>query len=128
MALWREALLARAVLKEETRGYRHHPQLERFKCCAEPVVAIDLYLQAVYEESLKRGYHFSSGKYSFHTAGLKIRITEGQMFYEWTHLLRKLRERDPERRREILAVKKPEPHPLFKVRPGAVEPWERVPE
>jgi hypothetical protein len=25
VALWREALLARAVLRGQTRGYRHHP-------------------------------------------------------------------------------------------------------
>ena len=30
LALWREALLARAVLGGRTRGYRNHPQLERF--------------------------------------------------------------------------------------------------
>jgi hypothetical protein len=29
VALWREGLLARAVLRGKTRGYRHHPQLER---------------------------------------------------------------------------------------------------
>ena len=31
VALWREALLAQAVLKGGTAGYRHHPQLLRFK-------------------------------------------------------------------------------------------------
>jgi len=31
VALWREGLLARAVLRGRTRGYRHHPQLERFR-------------------------------------------------------------------------------------------------
>jgi len=28
VALWREGLLARAVLRGRTRGYRRHPQLE----------------------------------------------------------------------------------------------------
>jgi hypothetical protein len=27
VALWREALLAQAVLRGKTRGYKHHPQL-----------------------------------------------------------------------------------------------------
>lgn len=36
-ALWREALLARKVLKGLTIGYRHHPQLERFRQQARPV-------------------------------------------------------------------------------------------
>ncbi len=31
VALWREALLAQAVLAGRTRGYRHHPQLARFR-------------------------------------------------------------------------------------------------
>ena len=31
VALWREALLAQAVLKGQTRGYTNHPQLNRFK-------------------------------------------------------------------------------------------------
>lgn len=30
VALWREAPLAKAVLEGKTRGYRRHPQLERF--------------------------------------------------------------------------------------------------
>jgi hypothetical protein len=31
VAAWREALLAQAVLAGATRGYRHHPQLDRFR-------------------------------------------------------------------------------------------------
>jgi len=40
VALWREALLARAVLRGLTRGYRHHPQLLRFQAHAAPRSAI----------------------------------------------------------------------------------------
>jgi hypothetical protein len=31
VALWREALLAKHVLEGRTKGYRNHPQLDRFK-------------------------------------------------------------------------------------------------
>ena len=31
VALWREALLAQAVLLGHTRGYTRHPQLQRFQ-------------------------------------------------------------------------------------------------
>ena len=31
VALWREALLAQAVLRGNTRGYLNHPQLLRFR-------------------------------------------------------------------------------------------------
>ncbi|RPJ13475.1 MAG: DNA lyase, partial [Desulfobacteraceae bacterium] len=61
VALWREGLLARAVLKGQTQGYQHHPQLERFQRCSKPVVAIEVYLRAVYDESRKRGYRFDAG-------------------------------------------------------------------
>jgi len=41
--LWREALLAQAVLMRKTRGYRHHPQLERFETSSSPVGLIAEY-------------------------------------------------------------------------------------
>ena len=41
VALWREGLLARAVLHARTRGYRNHPQLDRFKAHPQPKRAID---------------------------------------------------------------------------------------
>ena len=44
VALWREALLAQAVLRGETRGYRHHPQLARF----DDVGAIAQYLSLIH--------------------------------------------------------------------------------
>jgi hypothetical protein len=50
VALWREALLARAVLRGETRGYRHHPQLLRFQAHAQPRTAISVFLAGVHAE------------------------------------------------------------------------------
>ncbi len=41
VALWRESLLARAVLKGETKGYRQHPQLLRFQQHADPLGAME---------------------------------------------------------------------------------------
>ena len=40
VALWREALLAQAVLVGETRGYQHHPQLTRSRKSATPQSAL----------------------------------------------------------------------------------------
>jgi len=37
VACWRESLLAQAVLAGRTRGYRNHPQLERFRAVPDPV-------------------------------------------------------------------------------------------
>ena len=45
VALWREALLAQKVLRGETRGYKHHPQLVRFAETENPPAALATYLK-----------------------------------------------------------------------------------
>ncbi len=125
VALWREALLAQKVLRGQTRGYRHHPQLLRFAGTRNPPAALATYLQAVHEESVRRGYRFDGikiGKGMFHGT---IKETRGQLLYEWKHLKRKLKKRDLKRLREFAAVKIPAPHPLFKIIPGEVRAWEK---
>jgi hypothetical protein len=61
-ALWRQALLAKPVLRGETRGYRYHPQLARFRVHASPSFAINAYLAAVHAEATARGYDFDRRK------------------------------------------------------------------
>ena len=56
IALWREGLLARKVLLGQTKGYTRHPQLIRFRETGNPLQTMDLYLKAVHEESIRRGY------------------------------------------------------------------------
>ena len=126
VALWREGLLARAVLKKQTQGYRHHPQVERFQNCSKPIAAIDRYLWSVYEESKKRGYHFDAGKLGRKANCSTLLVTAGQLQYEWEHLKAKLKVRDQVQYQKIGAVMKPKPHPLFKVNAGGTEPWERI--
>src|SRR6476646_9124589 len=62
VALWREALLARAVLRGQTKGYRQHPQVQRFREHATPVQMIEAYLYEVLCEAQRRGYAFDSSK------------------------------------------------------------------
>ena len=62
VALWREALLAQAVLRGETRGYRNHPQLDRFRALADPASGIGGYLAALADEAERRGYHFDRSR------------------------------------------------------------------
>ena len=62
VALWRETLLAKHVLLGKTKGYKNHPQLDRFKKCKAPVKVIDQYLLSVYEEAVWRGYNFDKSK------------------------------------------------------------------
>lgn len=125
VALWREALLARAVLRGETRGYRSHPQLLRFRAQAHPVGALNRYLEAVYGEARRRGYRFDWRKLGRGGRGGRIPESSGQLAFEWAHLLNKLKTRHPGRFQELLTVQRPTAHPLFRILPGPVQGWER---
>src|SRR5262245_38832865 len=95
VAVWREALLARAVLRGETKGYRHHPQLHRFQSHNSPRTAINAYLSAVLLEAQSRGYSFDGTKVGPIRRQIQIVSTSGQVAYEWQHLLAKLKLRSP---------------------------------
>jgi hypothetical protein len=125
VALWREALLAQAVLRGETRGYRSHPQLDRFKRHPAPLAGMSLYLKGVHAEAQSRGYSFDENKIRPAHKQVMLYATSGQMQYEWSHLMAKLKVRNPALFRKWRDTKKPAPHPLFRVRPGDVEAWER---
>src|SRR4051812_24644372 len=90
VALWREALLAQAVLLGKTKGYKHHPQLIRFQRCGDPAGAVASYLAAVQEEATRRGYNFDGLKVGKNRWTGKIAETKGQLEYEWEHLGKKL--------------------------------------
>ena len=126
VALWREALLAQKVLRGATRGYKHHPQLRRFSRLAHPPAAMAGYLAAVHEEAVRRGYKFDASKIGTRRVRGKLAETRGQLLYEWRHLKRKLKRRDVKRYRDLLLVKIPAPHPLFRIVPGKVRDWEKV--
>ncbi len=125
VALWREGLLALAVLRGKTRGYRNHPQLLRFKDAPDPVKAILSYLRYVHEEASTRGYRFDGRKLGRVKDCPRIQVTRGQLAYELQHLKAKLRRRDPSRYRALQALAAPRPHPLFVPVAGTVAPWER---
>lgn len=124
VALWREALLAQAVLRGQTRGYTRHPQLTRFQQQSEPCGAIAAYLDGIFEESEQRGYHFNRSKIVSHLSVDLIDVTQGQLLYEWTHLLKKLKRRSLAYYEILKAVKIPAPHPIFNIVPGGIAPWE----
>ena len=128
VALWRETLLARAVLKGETKGYRNHPQLQRFQQQADPVGAVEYYLQWVYAEAVERGYRFDPNKVQAEPlSGIALMtVTEGQLAYEWAHLLRKLALRSPQVCERWAGLTQPECHPMFVPVAGAVASWEKT--
>ncbi len=125
VALWREALLARAVLRGNTKGYRQHPQLERFKFHRSPRSAISTYLAGVHQDATMRGYFFDYAKVGNARTGARIPVTEDQIAFEWEHLLRKMSLRSPARYRQWRSIQTPRCHPLMRRCAGPVEPWER---
>lgn len=125
VAVWREGLLAQAVLLGRTRGYRHHPQLTRFREQRVPVAAVATYLAAVHAESMRRGYHFDRTKIQRGRVRPGIPETRGQLDYEWRLLKAKIQARCPAHAHLIAPVRAPAPHPLFKIVTGAIRPWEK---
>lgn len=136
-AAWREALLAQAVLAGRTRGYTAHPQLERFRGCADPLLAVGVFLSVLQQEATERGYRFDltrvdrpprRGMPTDEWVG-SVPVAMGQVGYEWGHLMGKLRRRSPRDadRWASTPVREVEVHPLFLVVPGPVATWERRP-
>ncbi len=129
VALWREGLLAQKVLAGQTKGYRNHPQLIRFRQSPDPQQNIGAYLSRVVLEAEARGYNFQRVKinrpdFSGAPPSQTLSVTSGQMEYERRHLLKKLRVRSPEKYAELKHLKDWQPHPLFRVVDGPVEDWE----
>ena len=126
VALWREGLLAQKVLLGETKGYRNHPQLNRFRQFSNPTGAISSYLRHVANEADRRGYRFDRSKITAKRSMKKIAVTSGQIEYEYSHLLQKLESRDHERFDEIRSMVDIETHPIFYVVDGNIEEWEVI--
>lgn len=126
VALWREALLAQAVLLGQTRGYTNHPQLARFKAVADPVAAIASYLEVVAADAARRGYRFDASKIAPVRFPGKISTSRGQLDYEWRHLRAKLQARAPDVLATHRGIERPTAHPLFRIVAGGVADWEVV--
>lgn len=125
VALWRETLLAQKVLSNQTKGYRNHPQLLRFKSTTNPLASIGCYLRYVAEEADRRGYLFDKKKISIVTDTTpKISVTNRQILYEFSHLLNKVEIRDHTLFQHLKELKQIECHPLFYEVPGDIEYWE----
>lgn len=123
IACWRETLLAQAVLAGRTRGYTRHPQLERFREQAHPVAAVGAYLAALADEADARGYRFDRTRILEPGPAASMVVTDGQLAFEWSHLLAKVEARSPEWREGLPDA--PRAHPLLVVRQGPIASWER---
>lgn len=117
VAVWREGLLAKRVLRGETKGYRSHPELLKFKRYEKPVDLLDAYLFQIYLEAKRRGYSFNSSKIRALKIFGAVSVTKEQLKYEFVHLLKKLERRDREKFEELKGLKLNiiEVNPVFKV-------------
>jgi len=128
VALWRESILALKVIKGLTKGYRNHPQLHRFRASRDPLKAINTYIYYIWLEGCSRGYRFSSDKFDAALIDPSIRITisDAQVRYEVLHLIRKIYIRSRGWLERIAGNRCFNPHPIFQVVPGDIEPWEKL--
>ncbi len=126
VALWRETLLAKNVLENKTKGYKNHPQLIRFKNANNPLYAINQYLAEVYEEASKRNYNFNRNKIDWDFTSTSINVTTKQLDYEFEHLLKKLKKREPEKYKQIADIDKIEPAKIFNIVEGEIADWEII--
>jgi hypothetical protein len=127
LAVWREGLLAKKVLEGKTKGYKNHPQLDRFKESRDRLSYIKAYLSGLVAEAERRGYNFQAAKAGLLKKKLKtIKVNSGQVAYEFSHLLRKLESRNYELYLKLKKIKKPSLHPLFRAVKGGIEKWEKI--
>ncbi len=126
VALWREVLLAKAVLSGRTKAYQHHPQLARFIQSAAPKHYLAAYMKVIYAEAARRKYHFDETKIDQVTIVPPLSVTKGQIEYEWIHLKKKLEVRSPSWLQKFQEIRQPLSHPIFCVVEGAIEPWEVI--
>lgn len=126
VALWREALHAKKVLENKTKGYRHHPQLIRFKKQENRLRYINSFLLNIWKESCRRGYCFNKRKIGKDKTENKIKINHAQLNYELNLLKIKLKTRDKKAYEKIKDISKPVPNPLFSIKKGQIEHWEKI--
>lgn len=127
VALWREALLARKVLLGKTKGYKHHPQLDRFRSYKEPIILLDTYLRHIFSAAYDRGYKFDRFKFGHATLGEEVvTVTRDQLRYEWMLFRDKIKTRDKELFEKYSSVLEPSCNPVFEVIEGKIEPWEKI--
>lgn len=125
-AQWREGLLAQKVLEGKTKGWRNHPQLDRFKEHPHTIEAMASYLVEIHNESMRRGYKYDFSKILYPESKVdKITVSLGQLDYEFKILQDRLKIRSPPKYTENLKVSKIHAHPSFTIISGEPMKWEK---
>lgn len=123
--LWREALLAQAVVGGEKKGYRRHPQARRVLEERDPRGAIRSYLRGVWEEGCRRGYRLDPRRIAWWDREARMTVPRGQLEYELVLLAVKLEARAPCLAGRLPSLEDVLPHPALDVAEGGLAWWER---
>jgi len=121
--------LAKKVLEGQTKGYKNHSQLERFKNTHDPISYINYYLSGVFDQASMRKYKYDESKIDSFEVTEGISVNHKQVIYEFNFLQDKLFSRDikqwkiNESYRESGYIIL---HPLFYIKLGEIESWEKV--
>ena len=126
VACWREALLAQKVLFGQTKGYKNHPQLLRFRNTQDATLSIGAFLLAIWQESQIRAYSFDKSRIVCPDKHIQMLVTDGQLRYEFEHLKAKVKLRSPEWMCHLMDVQEIEPNPIFQIEKGAIAEWEKI--
>lgn len=113
VAEWRETLLARNVLKGLTKGWVKHPQLNRFRKAKDQIGFINRYLCVIYEDSVRRNYHFDKNKLCDDLSNEVVEISKEDLLNEWNVYLNKIKKRSNKLYKTMKYIKIPELHPCF---------------
>jgi hypothetical protein len=126
VSCWRESLLAKKVLENKTKGYRNHPQLDRFKNYSDSIDAINSYLFFLFKEAESRNFNFDKTKISGSKSEKIICVSSGQLDYEFAHLEYKLSRRDRVQFEKNKSEKRIICNPVFSIIDGGIESWEKI--
>lgn len=128
LAMWRESLLALKVLRGETKGYRNHPQLQRWREQPVPLSSLGHHLGFLVDEADARGYHFDRTKLppAPDEAPALVPVTTGQLAYEREHLARKLTVRTPDRLATLDPIESLDVNPALVLVEGPIASWEVI--
>jgi hypothetical protein len=90
-----------------------------------PLAMIAAYLHGVRSEAERRGYCFDAARIVSPPFHGEVEESEGQLLFEWTHLLAKLAGRAPGLFEQYVKIDLPGAHPLFRIVAGEKREWER---
>lgn len=143
---WSEGLGGLRALRGQQKMHKNHSQLIRFKETGKPEEYLSDYLWTVYRERLNRIKEKPLTPGTFNTdlllpwgsSGFEyspIKVTRGQLIYEFKHLQKKLFDRDLDKFTDnLLAVNTAGDYDYFKLMAGTffqlidgpIEVWERI--